>query len=58
MTAVDQAGNRVAGYRALENGPIQITVHPEWELTDELVLALVISAPWLKLYFEQPGGGG
>ena len=60
MTAVDQAGNRVARYRipgwGLRFGwarlvdlskSVEIIVNPGWELTDELALALVISARWL-----------
>lgn len=56
MTAVDQAGNRVARYRL--NHGIEITVHPDQPLTDELVLALVVSAPWLRSYFRQSKGEG
>jgi DivIVA domain-containing protein len=64
MTAVDQAGNRVARYRIIGVGymlgreKVEITVHPDRDLTDELVLAITISAPWLSRYFAQPGGGG
>ena len=64
MTAVDQAGNKVARYRATGKLGLQyrmeITVHPRQLLTDELALALVISAPWLWSYFSVPaqGGGG
>lgn len=59
MTAVDQAGNKVARYRLLEPA-VEITVHPGQPLTDELVLAMAISAPWLSSYFHIPnkGGGG
>jgi DivIVA domain-containing protein len=56
MTAVDQAGNRVARYRL--NHGVEITVHPGQQLTDELVLAIAISAPWLSSYFESPNQGG
>jgi DivIVA domain-containing protein len=63
MTAVDQAGNKVARYRAtskLLQNRMEITVHPRQPLTDELALALVISAPWLSSYilFPSQGGGG
>lgn len=64
MTAVDQAGNRVARYRiggwygTLNRSIVEITVHPGWELTDALVLAIAISAPWLGSYFSEPAGGG
>lgn len=55
MTAVDQAGNRVAGYRLADkrktlfglSSSVEIAVNPAWKLTDELALALVISAKWL-----------
>jgi hypothetical protein len=52
MTAVDQAGNKVARYRisAAGFGPVEISLHPDWPLTDELALALAISAPWLESY--------
>jgi len=62
MTAVDEAGNRVARYRnpfrPLFRDPVEITVHPDWELTDQRALALAISAGWLRSYFSTPGGGG
>ena len=57
MTAVDQAGNSVARYR-ISDGMDQIIVNPRWNLTDELALAIVISAPWLSSYFLQPDSGG
>jgi hypothetical protein len=82
MTAVDQAGNKIARYRITRsdsggqlvdalNGvsnffgvsdffafPVEITVHPDQQLTDELVLTIAISAPWLSRYFYIPGEGG
>jgi DivIVA domain-containing protein len=65
MTAVDEAGNSVVRYRIISSPSwplkrhiVEITVHPGWELTEELVLAIAISAPWLSLYFSEPGGGG
>ena len=63
MTAVDQAGNRVARYRINDGGRkrgpgrVEITVNPAWKLTNERLLAIAISAPWLASYFVQPGGG-
>jgi hypothetical protein len=70
MTAVDQAGNKVARYRILDKGldpgqktsfglsrSIEITVHPGRKMTDKLALALAISAEWLGSYFATPGGG-
>ena len=56
MTAVDQARNAVARYRLepqrLFSRPrVEMIVHPSWKLTNELVLALVISAGWLEQYF-------
>jgi DivIVA domain-containing protein len=58
MTAVDQGGNKAARYRITRQSflvarqkQIEITVHPDWKLTDELVLAILISAPWISLYF-------
>jgi hypothetical protein len=65
MTAVDKAGNSVAQYRIIRversglRNNVEVTVYPGWELTDELVLAITISAPWLSSYFSvQMGGGG
>ena len=64
MTAVDQAGNSVVRYRIASRGTVprrsivEITVHPDRELADELVLAIAISAPWLGSYFSQQLGGG
>ena len=55
MTAVDQAGNRVARYRRLTEGweTVEIAVHPDRNLTDELVLAIAISAYWCDCYFRE-----
>jgi len=64
MTAVDEAGNSVVRYRIIRprfflgRGIVDIAVHPGWTLTDELVLAVAISAPWLSSYFQREGGGG
>jgi hypothetical protein len=69
MTAVDQAGNRVARYRLVRKGGRQITsfslsdsveiiVHPGRKMTDELALAFAMSAEWLRSYFDYPSGGG
>jgi DivIVA domain-containing protein len=52
MTAVDQAGNKIARYRAH-----QITVHPDQNLTDELILAIAVSTPWLASYFDTSNDG-
>jgi DivIVA domain-containing protein len=67
MTAVDEGGNNVARYRIarwghvekyfFRAGAVEITIHPDRKLTDELILAIAISAPWLSGYFN-PGGGG
>ena len=68
MTAVDQAGSRVARYRFIDKSgqpkklwspsSVEIIVHPGRKLTDELALALALSADWLGPYFERPRGGG
>jgi hypothetical protein len=62
MTAVDQDGNKVAQYRVPSLNPfrqtVEITVHSDRTLTDELVLAIAISAPWLHSYFRREVGGG
>ena len=62
MTAVDQAGNKVARYRLVPNRTgfregVEITVHPGQRLTDELTLAIALSAPWLRSYLASSGGG-
>ena len=56
MTAVDQAGNKVARYRLVRNkasmwARVEITVHPDRELTEELTLVVVLSALFLRSYF-------
>jgi hypothetical protein len=66
MTAVDQAGNKVARYRYIaksgrqikhsSRGPAEIIVHPSQKLTDELALALTLSANWFGQYFSSPSG--
>jgi hypothetical protein len=54
MTAVDQAGNKVARYRfGGWRKPIEIMVHPAHQLTDELALALAVSTPWIGDYFKR-----
>lgn len=64
MTAVDEAGNSVVQYRIIPRGfllrrsIVEITVHPGWALTDELLLAIAISAPWLNSYFTPKFQGG
>ena len=64
MTAVDQAGNKIARYRLVGGKrrwkEIEITMHVGQLLADELVLAIALSAPWLSSYFSHPpeGGGG
>lgn len=63
MTAVDEAGNKVARYRLVLNGASywttpEITVHPDQQLTDELVLAIAVSALWLRAYFRNAADGG
>jgi hypothetical protein len=59
MTAVDEAGSKIARYRYASGdifrysswNQVAVTVHPDQELTDELVLAIMISAKWLDSYF-------
>ncbi len=70
MTAVDQAGNKVARYRdtsrhlhpatvrKVRADTVEIAVHPEQELTLQLILAIAISAPLVAQYFVRSGGGG
>ncbi len=53
MTAIDQDGIKVARYRLTGKfrATMEITVYPGHPLADELVLAIVISAGWLRPYF-------
>jgi hypothetical protein len=62
MTAVDQAGKKVARYRLARTKrsswvTTEIAVHPSQLLTDELALVIAVSAPWLASYFIFQGGG-
>ena len=71
MTAVDQAGNRVARYRFIDKSgrktvlvvgcgvmkSVETIVHPDRKLTVELALTLAISAHWLRSYFNSPSRG-
>jgi hypothetical protein len=53
MTAVDQAGNKVARYRF--TGPRkEIAVHTDHRLTEELALVIAVSATWVGDYFVRP----
>jgi hypothetical protein len=52
MTAVDEAGNRVARYRLTSRRETQITVNPGWVLTEGVLLVITISADWLSSYFD------
>jgi hypothetical protein len=60
MTAVDQAGKKVARYRITDEyrtKSVEITVHPDQKLTDELVLMIMESAEWLASYYRAEGHG-
>jgi len=56
MTAVDENGIRAARFRVNPSASarVEIKVNPDWNLTDELLVAFMISAPWLASYFELP----
>jgi hypothetical protein len=65
MTALDRDGNKVALYRMVRTGggfpaprQVEIAVHPDQGITDELLLILAVSAPWLWTYFLRDNGGG
>jgi DivIVA domain-containing protein len=61
MTAVDEAGRKIARYRHESDDIFRyskwdgmaVTVHPGQELTDALVLAIMISGQWLDSYFTR-----
>jgi DivIVA domain-containing protein len=53
MTAVDQAGNKVARYR-FTGARIEIAVHPDHRPTEELALVIAVSATWVVDYFFVP----
>lgn len=64
MTAVDEPGNEVASFRRLSAGPwryrtgtVEIGVHPEQRLADDLAITLALSARWLSSYFQRAGTG-
>ena len=66
MTAVGQAGNKVARYRFAParhqwwtdvTNTVEIIVHPSQRPTEQLGLALALSVPWLTYYFDTQGGG-
>jgi DivIVA domain-containing protein len=58
MTAVDQSGRQVARYRTTAERivtgwrAIEITVHPDQRLTDQLILTLAVTAPWVSSFFS------
>jgi DivIVA domain-containing protein len=60
MTAVDEAGNKIARYRHASDDifrysswdDIAISVHPDQDLTTELVVAITVSTQWLDSYFN------
>ena len=58
MTAVDQAGRQVARYMIGDGRTIDITVHPDQQLTDELALTLALTAWWISSFFDSYGEGG
>jgi hypothetical protein len=53
----DQEGRQVARYMIAGRRAIDITVHPDQRLTDELILTLALTARWVSSYFDSSGGG-
>ena len=71
MTAVDASGLAQVRYRVrrypsklftldtpLHLPTIEIAVAPQSSLRPDRLLAIALSAPWLRGYFDRPGGGG
>jgi hypothetical protein len=73
MTAVDEAGRPVARYRSVAryrqlpgflrelpgfDAKYEVAIHPDQALTDELLVAVALSARWLSGYFRRPAEGG
>jgi DivIVA domain-containing protein len=54
MTAVDEAGRKVARYRCISRDT-EIIVHPGRQLTGELIVAIAASASWVHSFFQYPG---
>jgi hypothetical protein len=71
MTAVDRRASALVRYRVrkypnrfvtagvpLHLPTIEIVVAPGLTLREDRLLAIALSAPWLRGYFDRPGGGG
>jgi hypothetical protein len=65
MSAVDEAGHQVVVYRLARDRvrlvrplQVEIIIRPGRPVTDELLLVLAVSAPWLTSYFQLANGGG
>ena len=57
MTAIDQSGRRMVRYKVARPSGTLVTavVNPTIELTEELLLAIALSAPYLPWYFVDRG---
>lgn len=51
---------RIADTKSAQPGwrPIDIVVHPDQQLTDELALTLAVTTPWIIQFFGSSGGAG
>jgi hypothetical protein len=68
MWAVDDSGNGVMIFRRVTATPepgikgsrttTELAVHPDWPITDGLLLVIVVAFPFLGNFFEVGGGGG
>jgi hypothetical protein len=56
MTAVDESLNRVIRYKKVRpfSSHIKVVVNPHFTLTDDIVLAIALTAPLVSRYFNTP----
>ena len=61
MWAVDDTGNGVMMFRQASGkgrrAPVEVSVHPDWPLSDPLLLVVVVASSFLREFFRTGGGG-